>query len=508
MRPAHALLFVLGVAGLASTAAAQNAGTLYAPSVWDLQLGAHATELPTAQFIAYACGTNGGPPSIPLKDWRDYAQCRPEAGTGFHEVNFKYDNELELWAKANGLFTQGALYQYTSAYEIPVVVSALFDDDGFLRGIRMVTDPRVPVELREKGVVLGNFLQARYGDGAWECIDLPRREGEQPYLGLYQKQECTKVDTEAGLNIVVETHNYRRAGQAAVDPVNNMETSGQFESTTRFNVSTINPPADAAARIAAIAAAPAAGLTEKEQLVARAMNCPGCDLTGVNLKRADLRNANLAGANLTKVNLHEANLQGANLEGANLTSANLNGALMRLTNLRGATLDLAMMYTIRLDGADLTGASLTGGLAGHGQMARANFTDASMTAMDLRESRINDSTFVGADLTDAWMDDAQILRSDFSGATMVAAIMWRVNLTGAKFVGANCRSCDLISSNLRDADLTGADFSDARLTFVNFRGVKAEGAVFDRAALPSGFRPPQAAAAPAAPAAAATPPAR
>ena len=45
--------------------AAEQAG-LYAPSVWDLELGAHATELNRRDSIDYACGTNGGAPSRPI----------------------------------------------------------------------------------------------------------------------------------------------------------------------------------------------------------------------------------------------------------------------------------------------------------------------------------------------------------------------------------------------------------------------------------------------------------
>ena len=39
--------------------------------VWDLELGTPADRLPD-DFTDYACGTNGGPPSIPLNGWRDF----------------------------------------------------------------------------------------------------------------------------------------------------------------------------------------------------------------------------------------------------------------------------------------------------------------------------------------------------------------------------------------------------------------------------------------------------
>ena len=61
--------------------------------VWDIQLGAKIADLPD-DYVDYACGTNGGPPSTPLTGWKDYRRCRPDAN-GLREVYFRYDDELE-----------------------------------------------------------------------------------------------------------------------------------------------------------------------------------------------------------------------------------------------------------------------------------------------------------------------------------------------------------------------------------------------------------------------------
>ena len=87
-----ALRFTLAVmtgAVIAAGASAQQQSRLPAPTrseVWDLKLGAPAAALPT-DFDAYACGTNGGPPSVPLSGWSDFRRCRPEA-SGLREVYF------------------------------------------------------------------------------------------------------------------------------------------------------------------------------------------------------------------------------------------------------------------------------------------------------------------------------------------------------------------------------------------------------------------------------------
>ena len=69
--------------------------------VWDLKFGTPVAQLPD-EFVDLACGTNGGPPSVPLAAWSDFRRCRAEP-SGLREVYFRYDDELEYWAKANNL---------------------------------------------------------------------------------------------------------------------------------------------------------------------------------------------------------------------------------------------------------------------------------------------------------------------------------------------------------------------------------------------------------------------
>ena len=46
--------------------------------IWDIKLGAKIDALPD-DFIDYACGTNGGPPGLPLTGWKDFRRCRAGA---------------------------------------------------------------------------------------------------------------------------------------------------------------------------------------------------------------------------------------------------------------------------------------------------------------------------------------------------------------------------------------------------------------------------------------------
>ena len=462
-----------------------EAAGLYAPSVWDLELGAHATEMPTNEFIDFACGTGGGPPSLPLSGWTEFAQCPAEA-TGFHEVYFQYDDEPEYWAQALRIPTKILLYRYTSAYAIPVIVSALFDDDGFMAGFRMVTDSRVEVELRQKGSDLAGFLMGRYAGAEWVCEDLPRLDGEREFLSDFFKTRCVQHNEAAGLDLVVERHHLRKAGQFAINPADGTPTTGQFESLSSLEVFLFEGIPDRAARLAALADQEP---PERDLAIQRALDCPGCDLAGADFKRADLRGANLAGADLTGANFHGAILAGADLSGAILVRANLNRADMKRADLREADLSKAMMFEARLDGADLSGARLQGAFGGKIQMIGATVTNANLSRMDLREARLNDANFSGSNINQANLNDAQLARSNLAGVNMMFTSLHRASLVGVTLTGADVSASDLFGANLRGADLTGADFSRGRLTNVNFSGAVITGAKFVDALVPPGFLP-------------------
>src|SRR5215831_10461563 len=89
-----ALIVIACMLGSTNASAQQRPNRL---EIWDLKLGTPVADLPD-EFTDYACGTGGGPPSVALNGWRDYRRCRPEPD-GLREVYFRYDDELEYWAK-------------------------------------------------------------------------------------------------------------------------------------------------------------------------------------------------------------------------------------------------------------------------------------------------------------------------------------------------------------------------------------------------------------------------
>jgi hypothetical protein len=199
--------------------------------VWDLALGSSAEALPDA-FTDYACGTSGGPPSTPLKSFQDFRRCRPEP-SGVREVYFRYDDELEYWAKANDLPMEVEKYSGTKAYGFPVVVSALFAERGTLSGLRIVSDPRDTSRPREDAYSLRNFLTARFGRDGWDCKELAREDGEEPVGRTFIKERCRKA-ADGGRMFDLTTHYFRKRGQRQFDARTDRETEGQFESLVRF----------------------------------------------------------------------------------------------------------------------------------------------------------------------------------------------------------------------------------------------------------------------------------
>jgi hypothetical protein len=201
--------------------------------IWTLKLGTLASALPRDAFVDYACGSNGGPPQQALLGWSDYDKCPPEP-SGLREVYFRYDDELEYWARAHRARTLIAQYAGTKVLDFPAIVSGLFDAGGTLAGLRIVTDPQIGPQDRKQAYTLSNFFKARYGEEGWKCADRPPSPGEMPVGTLYINQHCTKL-VKGDIRAVLETRFMRKAGQAEFSSSGKL-TVGQFESSTRLEL--------------------------------------------------------------------------------------------------------------------------------------------------------------------------------------------------------------------------------------------------------------------------------
>jgi hypothetical protein len=199
-----------------------------------LKLGLKAAEMSEDTFGDLACGSNGGTPRQAIGGWAEFRKCRPEA-SGLYEVYAPFDDQQDYVARAidDPMYAQGKVGTRVAGH--PVLLSVLFDSDGLLRGIRMVSDPRgAPLE-RRMAHMLRLAIINRYEPDGWSCTDFPPAPGETPVGGgVFVKQRCEKA--MPGKTLTVEARFLRKPGQAGVDSNTGEATQGQFESWTRFEI--------------------------------------------------------------------------------------------------------------------------------------------------------------------------------------------------------------------------------------------------------------------------------
>jgi hypothetical protein len=206
------VIFAIAVCSILGIKIARADDAPIRADIWTLKLGTPASALPLDAFIDYACGSNGGPPQQALTDWSDYQKCQAEPN-GLREVYFRYDDELEYWARAHRSRTLIAQYAGTKVADFPVVVSGLFDAKGMLAGLRIVTDPEASPQDRKQAYTLTDFFKARYGSDGWDCTNTPPAAGESPVGTLYINRRCTKL-VKGDMRAVLETRFLRKPGQA------------------------------------------------------------------------------------------------------------------------------------------------------------------------------------------------------------------------------------------------------------------------------------------------------
>ena len=107
------------------------------------------------------------------------------------------------------------------------------------------------------------------------------------------------------------------------------------------------------------------GSAARDQLIST-LQCPGCDLSGLDLSNqkltgANLQNANFSGANLDNTNLRGANLQGATMLGLSLSNTPLAGANLKQADLSDIDIDEVFEY-VEIIGTQFEGARFKHGV--------------------------------------------------------------------------------------------------------------------------------------------------
>ena len=132
------------------------------------------------------------------------------------------------------------------------MTSVLFDHDGTLKAIRIVTDPRpdyrneaaeAEIKKRASAYLLGGIMAARFDiDPARDCVALPAADGESAIGTLFVKQRCEKLDAAAQRKFILQVNYFRKRGQSGTNPqLPSQLTQGQFESSARVEVFLVEP---------------------------------------------------------------------------------------------------------------------------------------------------------------------------------------------------------------------------------------------------------------------------
>jgi len=135
----------------------------------------------------------------------------------------------------------------------PVIVSALFDGKGVLRGIRVVTDSRpdhrndttdADLRKRDDAYLLGGRMASRFNiDAKRDCTAVAPAEGESAVGALFVKQSCELTDPEHRRKVLLRVNFFRKPGQSAFNPqLATQLTTGQFESSARLEVLDLERP--------------------------------------------------------------------------------------------------------------------------------------------------------------------------------------------------------------------------------------------------------------------------
>ena len=224
------LLIVAGLVASIAPASAQSRARIF-----DVELGTHVSALPSDEWVDPACGTNGGPPSLPLESFAEFSSCRVEERTGLHEVWFIYDDEWEYIARAYRDPAEIRSYSANVFFQQPIITSLLVDQDGLVQGYRVVTDPRAPVPVRLEAYTLHGIFKGLFSGAPWECTNLPAGERERPVRGRFLKENCSMATDDR--IVILEGRLLRKPGQVLRDVAGMSDSAeGDFESTARLEV--------------------------------------------------------------------------------------------------------------------------------------------------------------------------------------------------------------------------------------------------------------------------------
>ena len=203
-------------------------------TVWDVKIGSSVFNLLDTSVSDIACGTNGGPMSLTLSSFGEFLKCQPEK-TGLSEIAFTYDDERQYVAKALNIQTN-SMTEVTTVLAHRIIPSILVNNEGIIKGIRIMTDPRVPARERARAITLGRTFESKYKNWNLICEDSALTNDELPISSYHIKRTCFGKAKKLNLKLRLDIRYLRKKGQTGINKNTQKINRGYFESYTRLEI--------------------------------------------------------------------------------------------------------------------------------------------------------------------------------------------------------------------------------------------------------------------------------
>ena len=212
--------------------------------------------------------------------------------------------------------------------------------------------------------------------------------------------------------------------------------------------------------------------------------CPGADLSGLDLESESLARADLFGADLTDAYIARTDMTSINLAEATLTRANIISGSMARATLSGASGSTLYLGDVSLRGARVVGADLP-----DAKFAGVTGVSADFSGTTLDRLKLEGGDWSRADFTEAVLPGASLTAVPLSATNFNGAELTRATLMGLTANNASFREANLSWSTIREhstlytsaassfvkADLTLALLVGATVRYTNFSRSSLEG---------------------------------
>ena len=170
-----------------------------------------------------------------LGGFSEFRRCRPEPD-GLREVYFRYDDELEYWAKANNFATEIKRFSGTKIFDFPVVLSGAFRRQWHPCGHphHRATRAIPRASARKPTCCAISSPRATAATAGTASICRPRTARRR--CSAPSSSSAARSPSTATPSPTCRPATSARRARRRLDPRSGRQTEGQFESFVRFEL--------------------------------------------------------------------------------------------------------------------------------------------------------------------------------------------------------------------------------------------------------------------------------